>query len=136
MVNWDEVATKFGYKDSAEMWTDLYINKQLSVSQLERKFGVSRNPIRAALAASGIQKRGRGGPNRKFVVITDELIENCRRDGIAKTAKAMGLDYTTLYKRLKSRGLGPKELKALKPPLPPDDTVPPDLEAELDHEEN
>jgi len=112
MIEWNSVASALGYTGEVEMWKDLYTTRRLSISQLSRKLDVGRNTIRASLGKSGIVLRKRGGPNNQRLVVTDELVEEVRKDGVAAVAKRLKLDYTTLYKRIyRVRGLTVKSLR-------------------------
>lgn len=137
MIDWLSTSKLMGYDDDVEMWRDLYESKSLSISQLSRKLGVSRNVVRACLEKAGIKKKKRGGPNNTRCVVTDEMVEEIRRDGISAVAKRLGLDYTTLYKKLKRvRGLTPKDLRVLPQPLSLDESEPPGPGEEPDHEDH
>lgn len=115
MIDWTNTAQRLGYDSEAAMWTDYYVTKGLSVSQLAKRLDVSRNTIRDSLDRCGITIRGRGGPNNQKLDITDELVEEIRRDGITKVAKKLGLSYTTLYKRIyRVKGLTIAEVQAVK----------------------
>lgn len=116
MIEWGPLVKRLGYADDTEMWKDLYVEKQLSISQLSRKFDVSRNVVQLCLARAQIKTRGRGGPNNSRVVLTKELLDEIRTEGVGPVAKRLKLDYTTLYKRLYQRGL---TVKALREPVEP-----------------
>jgi predicted transcriptional regulator len=100
MIDWNELALKLKYADTTSMWTDLYETKKKSISTLATELGVSRNTIRDALAKASIVIRERGGPNNKRLEVTDALLEECEREGVAKVAANLGLSYSTLYKRI------------------------------------
>lgn len=112
MIDWVGTATRLGYESPTKMWEDLYEGKKLSLVQIQRKLGVSRNVIRHELVKAGIVSRTRGGPNNKKIVITDDLIDEVKKIGITAVAKRLGLDYTTLYKRIyRLRGLRIRDLR-------------------------
>lgn len=110
-IEWDETAVKLGFESEEAMWQDYYIVRKLSITQLAERLGVSRNTVRAALERLEIPVRSRGGPNNQKLDVTDELVDEIRRDGIAAVAKRRGLSYTTVYKRLYHvKGLTPKDV--------------------------
>jgi transposase-like protein len=100
MIDWTPVAQRLGYDTEWAMWNDLYVTRALSITQLAKKLDVSRNTVRSALDRLQIDIRRRGGPNNQKLEITDELIEEVKKDGVAAVAKKLGLPYSTLYKRL------------------------------------
>jgi len=117
MINWDEVAAKLGYTSEVSLWVDLYTTRGLSISQIARKLDVSRNTIRGSLEKAGIQIRKQGGPNNQRLVVTDELVDEIRKDGVAVVAARLGLDYSTLYKRLRNvRKLKVSDLRVVGSP--------------------
>ena len=118
MIEWGPLVKSLGYDSEMKMWEDLYTTRKLSVAQISRKLDISRNIVRNALGRSNIELRGRGGPNNARVVLTKELLDEIRLDGIAVVAKRLKLDYTTLYKRLYKRGLTVKGLRLLEAPSP------------------
>lgn len=107
MTDWTPVFSRLGYKSETEMWEDLYIAQGMSITELAKSLGVSRNKIRASLTNCGVPFRGRGGPNHQKLEVTDELIEEIKKDGIAAVAKRLRLSYTTVYKRVyQVKGIG------------------------------
>jgi transposase len=108
-IEWEPIAAKLGYADETAMWQDLYVTRRLSVSKLTEMFDVSRNTIRYALDRAGVTIRPSGGPNNMKIEITAEVIEAVRLHGIRETAKALGVTYSTLYKRLYRVGQTPAE---------------------------
>ena len=112
MIEWAALTKSLGYDSETAFWQDLYVEKKLSIAQLSRKLDVSRNVIRDCLKKAGVTSRKRGGPNNSKVVLTEELIEEVRKDGIAVVAKRLEMDYTTLYKRLYKRGITVASLRA------------------------
>lgn len=120
MISWETLALTLGYDSPLEMWTDLYVTRKLSIAQLSRKLDVSRNTVRDSIRRAGIKLKGRGGPNNRRLIVTDELVEEIRRDGISTVAKRLEIDYTTLYKRLRNiRGLKISDLR--RKATPPSD---------------
>lgn len=115
MSEWDEFCSQLGYKNEGDMWKDLYITKDLSITDIARKLNVSRNVVRAALARTNIPPRKRGGPNNSRLVMTEELLEEVKKNGVMAVARRLGLDYSTLYKRLRLRGISVKSLRAPAP---------------------
>lgn len=111
LIDWQSVAKRLGYDSPTRMWEDLYLEKKLSISQIETKLDVSRNVVKEQLTKAGIASRSRGGPNNAKVVITDELIAEMKRDGIKAVASRLQLSYTTLYKRLRLRGISATSLR-------------------------
>lgn len=115
MIEWEPFAKGLGYSSAPSMWKDLYETKQLTVAQISRKLNVSRNVVRANLTKAGVKMKGRGGPNNSRVVVTDDLLNEIRKDGLTTTAARHNLDYSTLYKRLRARGLS---VASLRVPVP------------------
>lgn len=112
MTDWTRLSSSLNYGDERSMWEDLYTVRKLSISQIARKLDVSSNTVRASLMRHGVTTRKRGGPNNQRLVVTDELVDECRRDGIAAVARRLDLDYTTVYKRLyRVRGLKVSDLR-------------------------
>jgi len=124
MIDWLSTAMKLGHADEEAMWKALY--EKSSIAELSTQLGVSRNTIRLRLVKCGVAFRGRGGPNNKHTDVTDELLEKVKREGIAAVAKELGIQYSTLYKRIyRIRGLKIADLKAPTPePEPPKEDEP------------
>jgi len=115
MIDWPTTATKIGYADEEAMWKALY--GKHSIAELSTMLGVSRNTVRLRLVKCGIEFRGRGGPNNKHTEVTDDLLDRVKRDGIAVVAKELGIQYSTLYKRIyRIRGLKIADLKVPEEP--------------------
>jgi len=111
MIDWAPTAARLGYESELAMWTDLYIDRGLSISTLATKLDVSRNTVRTSLERLNIAIRKQGGPNNQKLNITDELVDEIKREGIAAVAKRLNLSYTTVYKRLyRVRGLKVSDL--------------------------
>jgi transposase len=102
-ISWELTASQLGYGSELELWTDLYVTRGFSISELATKLDVSRNTIRTALERVKIDVRKQGGPNNQKFDVTDEIIEEIRLNGIAAVAKRLDLSYTTVYKRVKIR---------------------------------
>jgi transposase-like protein len=111
MIEWAPLVKMLGYGSDAEMWTDLYKEKNLSIAQISRKLDVSRNVVRDALGKAGLTLRKRGGPNNSRVLLSEAVLTAVRRDGIAVVAKRHGVSYATFYKRLRLRGISVKSLR-------------------------
>lgn len=105
MIEWAPTAQRLGYTSELDMWTDLYCVRKLSISMLAVKLDVSRNTVRTSLERLNIEVRKQGGPNNLKLDVTDGLIDEIKREGIAAVAKRLELSYTTVYKRLRARGL-------------------------------
>ena len=112
MIEWGPLVKSLGYNNETHMWADLYIEKELSIAQISRKLDVSKNIIRSCLTRASIPIRSRGGPNNSKVVLTPELIDEIKLNGIKATATRLKMDYTTLYKRLRSRGITVQSLRS------------------------
>lgn len=124
MIEWPKVARSLGYSDDVALWKDLYETKKLSIAQISKKLDVSRNVVRENLAKAGVVMRKQGGPNNARVVLTDDLLDRIRKDGVAAVARDLGLDYTTLYKRLRLRGMSVASLRSVVPGEPPTTDIP------------
>lgn len=111
MIDWRPICTKLGYADEEAMWRDLYETQKLSITALEKRLGVSRNTIRQTLKKRGVTVRGRGGANRITLDLTDDVVAEVRRDGVMAVAKRLGVNYTTLYKRLRRQGIAVADLR-------------------------
>jgi hypothetical protein len=111
MIDWDGLARQKGYADRVAMFTKLYKQDKMSLSNLSEYFQVGRNSIRAALTAAGVPMRERGGRNFQKTIINDELLQEIEVKGVPTVAQERGIDYSGLYKALqayrRSRGLGP-----------------------------
>jgi hypothetical protein len=103
MISWDATVHRLGYTSEADMWHDLYVHRGLSISVLAERLDVSRNTIRTSLERRHIPIRKQGGPNNQKLEVTDALVDEVQREGIAAVAKRLNLAYTTLYKRLHAR---------------------------------
>jgi len=113
MIDWTPIAHRLNYPNEEAMWLDLYSVRKLSVGALAKKLDVSRNTIRTSLDRASVPVRKRGGSNNTKLQITDELVEEIRRHGIAVVARRLHLSYTTVYKRLyRVRGLKVADLQA------------------------
>jgi transposase-like protein len=121
MIEWNAIAQRLGYADENSMWRDLYDVKKKSIAALAGELGVSRNTIRHTIRARGIAVRGRGGANRNVLDLTDEVIAEVKRDGVAAVAKRLGINFTTLYKRLRKHGVDIAELRRPDPVAANDD---------------
>lgn len=118
MIDWDTTASQLGYDSPQAMFRDLYVTKHLSIAQIETKLDVSRNVIKEQLLKAGIPKRKPGGPNNAKVVLTQELLDEIRKDGVRAVADRLKLSYTTLYKRLRLRKISVKSLREEASPTP------------------
>jgi hypothetical protein len=103
MIDWNITARGLGYPDEAGMWEDLYVRKRCSIAKLSRDLDVSRNTIRLSIEKAGLSLRRRGGPNNRPPDLTDELVEEIKKEGIAAVAKRLHMPYATLYKRFRRR---------------------------------
>lgn len=121
-IDWEGVAKQFGYVGEKEMWTRLY--GEYSIAQMCQRLGISRNTVRERMAKHGIVARKRGGPNRRLAVLTDEVVEKALTEGVAAVAAEKGIEYNTLYKRVKAvrekRGLTTPQAEGSEPQSPPD----------------
>jgi transcriptional regulator of acetoin/glycerol metabolism len=111
MIEWEVLAQRLGYADEDAMWRDRYSEKKTSIAALSVSLGVSRNTIRQRLEAKNIDLRSRGGANNNSLDLTDEVIEEVRRDGVMAVAKRLEINYTTLYKRLRTKGITIADLR-------------------------
>jgi DNA-binding NtrC family response regulator len=111
MIEWSALAQRLGYASDEAMWADLYDVKHLSVAALATRLGISRNAIRSTLKKRGAGMRKRGGANNRREDLSDEIIDEVRKDGVMAVAKRMKVKYTTLYKRLRRMGMTVAELQ-------------------------
>jgi transcriptional regulator of acetoin/glycerol metabolism len=124
MIDWVPVVQRLGYASEDAMWKDLYDAQRLSIAALAQRLGVSRNTIRHTLERRGVTLRGRGGANNNALDLTDAVIEEVRQHGVMAVAKRLEINYTTLYKRLRARGLSVADLRKgeadgkVKPDIP------------------
>ena len=109
MIEWEPVAKQLGYETEKDMWVDLYSTKKLSIQQLAEKLDIGRNTVRDALERYEIPIRPRGGPNNRRLFLTDDILEKVKQNGVAATARELGVGYTTLYKRIFQAQRSPEE---------------------------
>lgn len=64
--NWLPIANTLGFLTEREMFEDLYLKQEFSLSQLKGILGYSVWTIRNRLVRSGIPLRQRGGPNNRL----------------------------------------------------------------------
>jgi transcriptional regulator of acetoin/glycerol metabolism len=114
MTDWTTIAKTLGYASDAAMWQDLYVTQRLSIDTLSTRLGVGRNTIRQTLKKHNVVIRGRGGANNNALDLTDEVIEEVRKNGVLAVAKRLEINYTTLYKRLRARGIAVADLKKVE----------------------
>jgi hypothetical protein len=112
MIDWTGTASRLKYPSEEAMWTELYDRQKLSIAQLATRLGLSRNAVRIELAKRGVHVRGRGGANNAKLTLTNEVLEEIRQEGVMAVAKRMGLNYTTMYKRLRKMGVTVAELRS------------------------
>lgn len=98
--DWEELAKQMKYPGEKEMWEDLYSRREMSIAELSRRFDSGTASIHKRLTANGIPTRPRGGKNNQRVVVTAELVERCRNEGVTPVATELGLSYNTLHKAL------------------------------------
>lgn len=60
-IDWGRFASRWGYKDEVDMFTDLYLTQKLSYSQLADRFDVSMGSIVVKMKSLGIKARPKGG---------------------------------------------------------------------------
>jgi hypothetical protein len=119
VVEWDRIAGELGYRTQREMWTELYSKRGMSLLQLSRRFAVSPNTVRNALALSSVPLKGRGGPNNTGLDLPENFVEIAKREGVAATAKKFRVSMSMVYKRLhraKSEEAPPEVEPAKKDP--------------------
>jgi len=111
MIEWAVIAEKLRFASSDAMWKALYVEQRLSITKIAERFGVSRNTVRGELLKRGLLRK-QGGPNNVTgVELTSDLIDEIRREGVLAVAKRLGINYTTLYKRLRKLGLSVTDLR-------------------------
>lgn len=101
-INWDAVASHLNYSTETEMWKDFYLTQKLSIAALEKKLGVTRPTIRAALLRCGLSLRGRGGPHRVKIRISDEqLLKEVNETGPRNVAYHYEVSMTCITNRIR-----------------------------------
>jgi len=106
VIDWNAVARRVGFQDEKALWTELYLARELSISEIAIRFGVSHAAIRMCLIRCEIPVRKRGGPRRHsdpFWPSDEALRDEVVRTGYEATAKRLGFSRSAIYKRLKYR---------------------------------
>lgn len=102
-VDWEAVAKRLGYETELAMWTDLYITKRLSISELAARFDVSSGTVRPALHRCKIAVRPRGGANNRQQISYAGLAEEVKKVGIVVVAARLGLTSRGVYYRIRAQ---------------------------------
>lgn len=100
LLRLNELAIRNGFADYQSMLYDLYVMQGFSIENIANRFHVHQRRIRRHLTMYGIRIRSRGGPNYMRIVLTQSLIEEVLRDGIAAVAERLGVDGANLRQRL------------------------------------
>jgi hypothetical protein len=105
MIDWDTVAQKLRFPSEKAMWEYFYNAQVLPISTIADRFGVNQGTVRDALRRCGLIIRQRGGPHnkgsRRWPKTDDELLALVEKFGVIKTAKRIGLEKSTVFKRVR-----------------------------------
>ncbi len=110
--DWSKEARQLGYKSAKEMFTDLYVTKRMTLSEIGNVLSASPTAINMAITNNGIQLRGRGGPNNtKSVLDAIDDLELFTEKPLALAAR-LNVNKSLIYKeRAKRAGVSGKERK-------------------------
>jgi len=100
MNQWESLARSLHYNTEQEMWTNLYLNKNLSIANLSARFACAPHTIRMRLKKAGVTMRPRGGENNIKYEVTPELEAEIDRDGVAAVAERLHVTVQALYRRV------------------------------------
>lgn len=102
MIDWDFVAGRLHYPSEHQMWTNLYVEKKLTITELAQRFAVSHAAVRDALLRGKIPIRPAGGANRTQDPRwpSDEaFLKEVEEFGIVEVAKRLSFSQSAVYKR-------------------------------------
>lgn len=100
-TDWSAFASSLFYDSEFDMWFDLYVTHQNSLSQLAEKLGYSSATILARLELYNIPKRSRGGANNKARIgrilhlMDQRVVFSTKSKTLAKKLKA---NFTSIWK--------------------------------------
>lgn len=63
MIDWDLLARKMGFANEKALLTTLYIDHNLTLTEMSTAFGVTKSCIQRRLVKCNITPRSRGGAN-------------------------------------------------------------------------
>lgn len=99
--NWTDYARGIGYADERDMLTDMYVTKNLSLSQIAERLECGTYTVNRHLDALGITKRSRGGCNsasiqtRKLFYLDQRVVH---RMALNKLAREVDVSSSLIYK--------------------------------------
>jgi DNA-binding CsgD family transcriptional regulator len=100
-TDWGDLAASLGYKSDYQMFYDLYLGNNLSLSQIAKKIGYSSATIDAQLRRLGLPKRTRGGANniakyKRLLHLMDQRY--VYQQTSSQLAKLLGCHSSTVWK--------------------------------------
>ena len=98
---WNIVFEALGYESEKAMLEDLYVKQGMSVNDLSRHLGYSRNSIRLRLVEHKIKTRSRGGANYKGKL---HLASDADLADIKLAAVKFDVHLSAVHKERKRRG--------------------------------
>lgn len=104
MLELNELAKGAGYASYPELLYDFYVARHYSLHECGARLGINWMRVRRHLERFEIPVRKRGGPNNVKVVLTEQLVGEIMRDGLAAVALRLGVSYSVLYSRVRALG--------------------------------
>src|SRR5262245_22723895 len=92
-----EMAQRLGYSNEGEMLYDLYVNRKMSMQNMARTLWMSYRKMRELLVQNNVPIRDLGERlHNGYVEMTEALVDEICKDGIAPVAYRLRVDPTTL----------------------------------------
>lgn len=92
-----ELAEAEGFESVQLMIADLYLVQRVPFKLLAENLRLTEAVLRKRMVGWGITLRPKGGPNNLRAVVTDDVIIECRRDGVMVVSQRIGVHPVTLY---------------------------------------
>lgn len=97
----ERVAHERGFESYEKLLYELYIVQGYSIEQLQARLFTPHHSLKLKLRELGLITRGKGGPNNRKFVLTDELIAEASRIGVWELSLRLGVDPVQVASRLK-----------------------------------
>jgi len=123
MIDWKEEVNKvlrnlgleeLSYTNCIQLIVELYTKHNKSLQWIQNEFfnhSVTWTCIRKLLLSEGVKLRGRGGPNRKKVIIP---VEELKTNTLHQLSKKYGVSVTTVLARRKEHDIRLRHRKPLQ----------------------